>query len=217
MGSPQIETGHENDEVLHQVTLSQGFWMSKYEVTQALWTALEGKSNPSDFVDPANPVDSVSWEDAQDFLILLNATTAGSTYRLPTEAEWEYACRAGTTTRYYWGEDPTDTLIDAYAWYDTNASSATRHVGEKLPNAWGLCDMAGNVDEWCQDFYDEYPDGPATDPQGPATFPGATPFQVLRGGRWTNTAPNCRSAARNDAHTGQVYNGIGFRLVRTHD
>lgn len=213
MGSPGMEAGAYPDETLHEVTLSMGFWLGKCEVTQARWEAVMGV-NPSYYPGAERPVESVSWEDIQDYLLILNATTSGGTYRLPTEAEWEYACRAGTTTRYYWGNDDALTDIDAYAWYAANSNNESHPVGEKLPNGWGLYDMTGNVDELCQDWYGQYPEGPVTDPQGPDV--GET--RVARGGDWGIGARGCRCAWRDSQENPNVgYEAVGFRLLRTQD
>ncbi|GMV91596.1 MAG: hypothetical protein AMXMBFR82_13740 [Candidatus Hydrogenedentota bacterium] len=217
MGSRVDEVGRDSDETRHAVTLSQGFWLGKYELTQAQWTAVMG-SNPSFFLEPTSairPVERVSWDDVQYFLAALNANkyAVGGPYRLPTEAEWEYACRAGSTTRFYWGEDSAETEIADYAWYLGNGDNTTHNVGEKLPNEWGLYDMAGSVDEWCQDWYAEYPSGSATDPEGPATGE----YRVLRGGEWSSFPTQIRSADRRFAPPEFWYDRIGFRLLRTPD
>jgi formylglycine-generating enzyme required for sulfatase activity len=184
-------------------------------VTQAQWQAVVGGTNPSDFSGSIKPVEEVSWDDAQVFIATLNAgkSAIGGPYRLPTESEWEYAYRAGTTTRFYWGEDDPPTAIDDYAWYTSNSSAASHNVGEKLPNAWGLYDISGNVWEWCQDWYDDYPAGPVTDPQGPAS--GL--YRVLRGGSWDLDPVGCRAAYRFNAPRGARNGNIGFRLLRTQD
>ncbi len=213
MGSPELEAGAYPDETLHEVTLSAGFWLGTYEVTQAQWEAVRG-ANPSYYQGADRPVESVSWEDMQDYLLILNATTSGATYRLPTEAEWEYACRAGTTTRYYWGHDEDLTEIDDYVWYTPNSNDESHPVGEKLPNAWGLYDMLGNVDEFCQDWYGPYPEGPATDPEGPDS--GET--RVARGGDWGIGARGCRCARRDPGEfPNEGSDAVGFRLLRTQD
>ncbi len=213
MGSPSSETGHTMDEAQHEVTISKGFWLSKYEVTQAQWQDITG-GNPSNFDDPGSenrPVDQVTWEGVQDFLEDLNAATSGGPYRLPTESEWEYACRAGTTTRFHWGDDPTESMIGDYAWYDGNSQDETHPVGGKMPNPWGLYDMNGNVWEWCQDWYGDYPAGPVTDPQGAASGT----LRVLRGGGCDSYADDCRAANRFTFNPISSYRTIGFRIVRT--
>ena len=179
MGSPTDEQDRESDETQHVVTISQPFYIGAYEVTQAQWEALMGGNPSHNAGNPNHPVENVSWNDCQDFILALNALVQG-TFRLPTEAEWEYACRAGTTTRFYWGEDPQG----AYEWYFSNSGQQSQPVGQKLPNPWGLYDMGGNVLEWCLDWYGDYPSGSVTDPSGPASGTG----RVLRSnhiGGWT--------------------------------
>jgi len=130
-------------------------------------------------------------------------------YRLPTEAEWEYACRAGTTNRFYYGDDPGYTLLGQYAWYPGNSGSATHPVDQKRPNRWGLYDMSGNVWEWCSDWYGAYPGGSVSDPTGPST--GS--YRVGRGGSWFDDAIGCRSACRIGDSPGNRYNSVGFRVA----
>jgi formylglycine-generating enzyme required for sulfatase activity len=196
--------GEEN--AAHQVTLIKGFHLAKYLVTQAQWQAVMGE-NPSHFKGQDLPVETVSWEDCQKFVDRLNRMGGLFTYRLPTEAEWEYACRAGSTTGYCFGDD--EGRLGEYAWYSANSDSKTHPVGKKKPNAWGLCDMHGNVWEWCQDWYSDYPNGPVTDPTGPNN--GS--FRVMRGGSWNNNAGNCRSANRNNNSPDNRNNNNGFRLA----
>ncbi len=213
MGSPESETDHDDDEAQHVVTLSKGFWLSKYETTQTQWVTIMG-SSPSHFDDPGNennPVEQVTWEGAQDFIAALNASAGAGTYRLPTESEWEYAYRAGTAERFYWGDDAGETDIGNYAWYQPNSGDTTHPVGEKMPNAWGLYDMGGNVNEWCQDFYGDYPAGPVTDPQGAA----ASEFRVIRGGGYDAGTAGCRAASRGMFNPISSYDAIGVRLLRT--
>ena len=214
MGSPEDEAGRsDNESPQHIVSLTHGFWMGKYEVTQAQWEALMD-SNPSYYRGADLPVERVSWNDAQAFIDALNAEHPEMRFRLPTEAEWEYACRAGTSTRFYWGEDPDETEIDDYAWYEGNSgiTNLTKPVGGKLPNPWGLYDMAGNVDEWCLDEYGDYPAGPVTDPLG--EFLGQ---KILRGGRSDLQAIYCRSADRSFVEPENNLGFKGFRLLRAID
>ncbi len=175
MGSPIEEAGADNDEHLHQVTISKDYYLGVTEVTQGQYKKVMGV-NPSRFQRLAfasdssmYPVESVSWEDAVEFCKRLSElpeeNKAGRVYRLPTEAEWEYACRAGSKTAFYFGDDLE--LIGAYAWHAANSGGRTHPVGEKKPNAWGLHDMHGNVWEYCSDWFDDYPEGAVTDPVGP--------------------------------------------------
>jgi formylglycine-generating enzyme required for sulfatase activity len=167
-------------------------------------------NNPSQFRgDPNRPVENVSWEDVQEFLRRLNAKEGGTQYRLPTEAEWEYAARAGSTTAYSFG-DNSDRLGE-YAWYAENSGGTTHPVGQRKPNAWGLYDMHGNVWEWVQDWYGNYPAEAATDPQGPAS--GSE--RVGRGGDWHGGAGHCRAAYRLRGSPGNRGGILGFRLLRT--
>jgi formylglycine-generating enzyme required for sulfatase activity len=181
MGSPEIEPGRKIDEIRHQVTLTQGYWMGKYEVTKAQWESLMGAENDKTKKQKADsPIEEVSWSDVQEFLEKLNERELnanrlpeGYRYLLPTEAQWEYACRAGTDSAYSFG-DSADDLGD-YAWYYDNSATGflfgkKRHlhpVGKKSPNPWGLHDMHGNVYEWCHDWYLGYAPDSATDPAGP--------------------------------------------------
>lgn len=207
MGSPENEKDRYDDETRHRVTLTQGFWMGKYEVTQAQWEAVMN-ANPSRFESGNRPVESVSWNDCQDFIAKLNRLNQG-TFRLPTEAEWEYAYRAGTTTRFYWGEDRNESDIDRYAWYNGNSGDRTHEVGQKRSNPWGLYDMSGNVWEWCADWYGDYPSGPQVDPKGQQSGRA----RVQRGGSWLSYALYCRSASRNRSYPGYGANYIGLRIL----
>lgn len=213
MGSPAMETARNDDETLHTVNITKGFWMSTTEITQAQWKSLIA-TNPSFYTGNNNPVDNVSWDAAQDFLVLLNASSDdGGTYRLPTEAEWEYAYRADSVTRFYWGDDPGYFAINANAWYKENCNDVTHRVGTKAANDWGLRDMSGNVSEWCEDYYGAYPAGPVTDPTGPAT--GTT--RVFRGGELFSLAKNCRAANRGQNAPANNAGNSGFRIVREAD
>ena len=194
----------------HEVTLSRPFYMGVTEVTNGQWQRVMG-SVPSKWKDADRPVETVSWEEAVAFCRKLSELPeerkAGRVYRLPTEAEWEYACRAGTDTKYSFGD--AEGQLDAYGWYDKNSGGKTHPVGQKQPNAWGLHDMHGNVWEWCSDWYGEYPRGGVTDPQG---WSGGS-NRVNRGGSWNNTARNCRSANRNRNNPSNRNNNLGFRLA----
>jgi len=151
MGSPDSDSNaYDHEKPAHQVTISEPFYMGKYEVTQAQWKAVMGE-NPSRFKGDDHPVENVSWEDVQQFIQKLNAKEGKEACRLPTEAEWEYAARAGTTTIYSFGNNASQ--LGNYAWYDENSGNTTHPVGDKPPNPWGLYDMHGNVWEWVQDWY----------------------------------------------------------------
>ena len=214
MGSPKDEPGRDGDETQHQVTLTQPFYMQQTEVTQAQWEAVMG-SNPSYYNGcPTCPVETVSWSDAQEFITKMNVRGEG-TYSLPTEAQWEYAARAGSTSAFYnggitdlWcGYDPN---LDAIGWYCYNADLYSQPVAGKAPNAWGLYDMSGNVYEWCQDWLGNYGSSVETDPTGPSS--GSD--RVVRGGSWLNaSARDCRSADRN-GRPDNTLSRIGFRLTR---
>ncbi len=210
MGSPDNEIGRETDEVKHTVTLTRGFYMGKYEVTQAQWQAILN-TTPSEFKGPNRPVEKISWIEANQFIDALNAKGLGK-FRLPTEAEWEHACRAGTTTRYYWGDDPNYSLIGNYAWYDLNSDLATHDVGGKLANPWGLYDMMGNVSEWCLDYYAPYDTINLVNPTGPVSGTD----RVIRGGTWYSLKETCRSAKRGSLPNYMRNKYLGFRLVREH-
>ena len=191
----------------HQVTIRQTFYLGKYPVTQTQWQAVMG-SNPSQFKGENRPVENMSWEDVQAFMLKLNEQENGCAYRLPTEAEWEYACRAGTTSCYSFGDDAAQ--LSEYAWYEENSDSQTHLIGQKKPNAWGLYDMHGNVWEWCQDWYGLYSAGAVTDPTGPT----CGKIHVLRGGAWTDDSWRLRSASRFAPDPEYRYNFLGFRLAQ---
>jgi formylglycine-generating enzyme required for sulfatase activity len=207
MGS---DDGEQDEKPVHRVRISKAFYLGEYEVTQGQWQAVMG-NNPSRFKgDPNLPVEGVSWDDVQEFIRRLNAKEGGTKYRLPTEAEWEYAARAGSTTVYSFGNNPSQ--LGKYAWYDSNAESKTHPVGQKRANAWGLYDMHGNVWEWVKDVsISPYPPGFVTDPQGP--LEGSYP--VIRGASWFNYAHSFRLAirGRHAPHEGTSF--LGFRLLRT--
>ena len=209
MGSPESETGHQSREAEHQVTLTKLFYMQTTEVTQAQWKSVMG-NNPSQFLDCETcPVDSISWDMAQEFLEKLNVFETSMEFpiefRLPTESEWEYAARAGTTTPYA-GSDLND-----LGWYYSNASSITHPVAQKQSNTWGLYDMHGNVWELCSDFFDNYPTSPTSDPSGPLTGN----YRVLRGGAYYSRSKQCRSAYRFMQRDNYQGRGSGLRLVMT--
>ncbi|MBF0627379.1 MAG: SUMF1/EgtB/PvdO family nonheme iron enzyme [Magnetococcales bacterium] len=212
MGSPSGETNHESDEVQHQVTISRAFYMQTTEITQGQWRAVMG-SNPSYFSSCGDtcPVEQVSWNDLQDFISQLNSRGEGR-YRLPTEAEWEYAARSGTTTAYSFGNSSSN--LSDYAWWGCNnggnSECKTHPVAQKLPNLWGLYDMHGNVWEWISDRYESYTSSAVTDPH---VYSG--PRGVFRGGSWANVAGHSRCANRFGGSTPDIHDtGVGARLVK---
>ncbi len=195
------------DETEHEVTLTQGFWMADTPCTQGLWMGAGARENSSRFQGFSNPLERVSWEDCQGWLKGLGEVFPQMQPALPTEARWEYACRAGSTGRYCFGDEERE--LERYAWYAKNSGGATHPVGEKLPNAWGLYDVHGNVWEWCQDWYGDFTKASVTDPTGPAK--GTT--RVIRGGSWSDPARSLRSACRLRLDPGYRYINLGFRLL----
>jgi formylglycine-generating enzyme required for sulfatase activity len=225
MGSPETELHRQpNEGPQTTVTLTRGFWIGKFEVTQGEYLSVTG-TNPSFFPgDLSRPISSVSWPDATNYCWILTQRElaagripAGSQYRLPTEAEWECAARAGTSTRFSYGDDPNYTSLTNYAWYILNSgfpALLTLHpVGQKLPNPWGLYDMEGNVWEWCQDWLGDLPGGAVSDPQGPPSNPIG--WKVIRGGAYDFDVTDCRSARRYffGAHPALTDTDLGFRVV----
>jgi formylglycine-generating enzyme required for sulfatase activity len=226
MGSDDADrTAAASEKPRRQVTISKPFYLGKYEVTQAQWEAVMGsnpytssRSNPfyglpgmaERITKPDHPA-TVSWNDAQEFIRRLNEKEGHTRYRLPTEAEWEYAARAGSTTAYSFGDDPRE--LATYAWYGEDfATGGTHPVGKKQPNPWGFCDIHGNVWEWVQDFYGERPSAaPSTDPTGPRTGTA----HVVKGGSWHQTATSWRSAFRKPYEPDYRGISIGFRLAMT--
>jgi formylglycine-generating enzyme required for sulfatase activity len=234
MGSPPDEGWRDpSDEDQHEVILTKGLYIGVTEVTQAQWTSVMG-SNPSYFFDCDDcPVERVSWRDVVEYcntLSLLDGRQVAyeingtkvtwlpgtNGYRLPTDAEWEYACRAGTSTAFHngeitngWCDDPN---LDLIAWYcGVDDPKQTSVVAQKQPNAWGLYDMTGNVQEWCWDWYQDHLSGPVIDPQGPETGY----CRVWRGGRWSGTSPYCRSASRTSSRPWDSHGYRGFRIARS--
>ncbi len=220
MGSPEDEVGRFSSETQHPVILTQGYWLAETACTQELWQAVM-RENPSHFKGEQLPVESVSWEGVQNFLKKLNNSHSQLQLRLPTEAEWENACRAGTEAAFHFeGEITLDKVNYRGTWeYESSdewgegALQQTAAVKSYAPNAWGLYEMHGNVWEWCQDWYGEYPSELAIDPQGPET--GV--YRVLRGGSWFSYGGYCRSAYRNSYGPSHRYYYIGFRLARGHE
>jgi len=206
MGS---ENGDPDEKPPHKVIIKKAFYLGKYEVTQVQWQEIMG-TNPSHFKgDPNRPVERVSWKMAQEFIRKLNEREGHNLYRLPTEAEWEYAARAGSTTKYSFGDD--DALLEQYAWYNKNDKGTTHPVGQLKPNAWDLYDMMGNVWEWVQDWRGPYVAGQQDDPQGPATGNA----KGYRGGGWGYPPVRCRVAFRSYDAPDYVYGTHGFRLAMT--
>lgn len=210
MGSPSDEKSRANDEgPVHEVQISDSFYLGKYEVTQKQWRKIM-KNNPSNFKGDDLPVETVYWNDVQEFVRKLNEWEGTDKYRLPSEAEWEYAARAGTTTRYSFGDD--DAKLGDFAWYRDNSGSKTHPVGQKQPNSWGLYDMHGNVYEWVQDEWHSNYNGAPTD--GSAWEDGSVSLRVNRGGSWYRYAWYSRSAdRRNYDQNNRRYDSLGFRLV----
>ena len=218
MGSPIEEEGAINDEKQHQVTISKDYYLGATEVTQGQYEKVMG-TNPSEFQkrvirksdSSMYPVEQVSWENAVEFCKKLSAlpeeNKAGRMYRLPTEAQWEYACRADGKMAYSFGESLKS--LGDYAWFGGNSNDQTHPVGEKKPNAWGLYDMHGNVWEWCSDWYDEYPKGTISDTTGPKEGSG----RVRRGGSWFGGAAFCRSASRTWIIPSHRNYDLGFRVA----
>jgi len=208
MGSQETEQGRSPRETLHQVTLTRGFWMLETEVTQLMWISVMG-NNPSHFQGANLPVERVTWNDAQAYIQRLNTlgvAPAGFRFSLPTEAQWEYACRAGTTTAFHFG----NTLSREQANFGAGRTTGrTRGVGSYPANAWGLRDMHGNVWEWVQDWSGDYLSGAITDPTGV----DRSWARVIRGGSWDNRAQDCRSATRGARDPLRGYNDVGLRLV----
>ncbi len=222
MGSPPGESHRNGNEILHEVTLSKPYFMQTTEVTLEQWWSVMGKQFFGQRKgEPNSPVVKVSWHDCKNFIKKLNALEKG-TYRLPSEAQWEYACRAGTGKAYFWGDDlgcgramygnkrfRSEECIDyaAAAGLPVNGPAPVKNY---QPNAWGLYDMHGNVWEWCEDWYGDYPDRPVVDPKGPDSGPG----RIRRGGSWFSDEAACRCANRAYGHASARYQTTGFRLVR---
>lgn len=205
MGSKKDD---KTEQPVHEVKFAKPFYIGKYEITREQWQAVMG-SNPGRFPGPRYPVGGVSWDACQDFLKKLNDKT-GRTFALPSEAEWEYACRAGSTTEYCFGDDESG--LGEYAWYYSNSGRTSHPVGEKKPNAWGLYDMHGNAFEWCEDvWHDSYEGAPA---DGSAWLQGGDQgSRVLRGGAWDLYSMPCRSAIRIRFNPSSAWSNNGVRVV----
>jgi formylglycine-generating enzyme required for sulfatase activity len=217
MGSPTDELSRLSDETQHTVTLTQDFYLGKTEVTQNQWVALQSFPVAQTYVGGTMPVHNVSYNDIGSWMTDLNtAITEPGTFSLPTESQWEYACRAGTTTRFNFGNGfganefcSNEAERTNNMWYcGNNSPNGTKAVGQKPANAWGLHDMHGNVWEWCADWYDTYP-GTVTDPTGPVS--GSN--RVVRGGSWSGFAQGCRSAQRSDNAPASRGSNVGFRVL----
>jgi formylglycine-generating enzyme required for sulfatase activity len=202
MGSPDSEKdGYGDEGPVRSVEITRAFYMGRYEVTQDQYMAVMGR-NPSKFSGGNLPVETVSWEEAVAFCEKIGG-------RLPTEAEWEYACRAGSETQFCYGDDPNYAQLGEYAWYPGNSGSTTHAIGQKKPNSFGLYDMHGNVYEWCSDWFAAYANEQTVDPVGPPSGQS----RVCRGGGWRRFARYCRSAARNHSSPGSGGGLIGFRVA----
>jgi formylglycine-generating enzyme required for sulfatase activity len=200
MGSEE----YDDEKPVHKVKINNPFYLGTYPVTQREWKAVM-RRNPSDFKGDNLPVEGVSWDDVQKFIKKLNEKEGTDKYRLPSEVEWEYACRAGTSTRYSFGDD--ESKLGNYAWYDDNSEDETHPVGQKKPNPWGLYDMHGNVWEWVQEkWYDDY--------DGALWESGDGAFRVVRGGSWHDGAGGCRSAYRAPGTPRDRHFDLGFRLLQ---
>ncbi len=209
MGAPGEETYSDNDErPLHEVAIGNDFYMGVYEVTQKQWEEVMGE-NPSYFVGDELPVEKVSWVEANKFIDQLNKMEDTDTYRLPTEAEWEYAARAGTDTAFSFGDD--EGMLAEYGWYGDVSEDKTWPVGMKEANPWGLYDVHGNVAEWVAD---EYHSNYQKAPTDGSEWTGGVDRRVFRGGSWENAEPNCRSANRDSIGEGSHKNYIGFRILK---
>jgi len=199
------------------VTISKPFYLGKYEVTQEQWVAVMGEgSNRSRFKGRTNPVERVSWDDAQEFIKKLNEEEGGNKYRLPTEGEWEHAARAGSDTEWFFGNDRK--ALEQYAWFEGNSRKSTHPVGQKNPNPWGLYDIYGNVQEWVEDWWAEFKAETVTDPKG--SVENFYRLRVHRGGGFDSYAGGCRSADRGHSspgsksgNRGMSYPNLGFRVA----
>ncbi|MCL2523949.1 MAG: formylglycine-generating enzyme family protein [Betaproteobacteria bacterium] len=206
--NPSNEKCNDNEMPQHRVSISQPFYLGKYEVTQAQWVAVMG-NNPSRMKGRDNPVETLSWKDAQVFIQKLNQKEGHNRYRLPTEAEWEYAARAGTSSAYSFGDDAN--ALSGYAWYWGNSGKTTHPVGQKQPNPWGLYDVHGNIREWVQDCWSDNYQGAPTD--GSAVDGNDCKWRVLRGGSLFSDPSFARSAYRDAGFPSLRNNGYGLRIA----
>ena len=208
-GDKKLEQAEDHETPPHIVKISKTFYMSKYEATQSQWSEIMN-NNPSEFKEDIRPVERVSWNDVQEFIQKLNNKEETNKYRLPTEAEWEYAARADTESTYCFSSNIK--ILSQYAWYRKNSAGKTHPIGQLKPNAWGLYDVHGNVHEWCQDWFDRnyYSQSPSNSPLGPSS--GLA--KVLRGGDWGSENWYCRCASRSLSSPDRRSNRLGFRLVR---
>ncbi|SFM32250.1 formylglycine-generating enzyme family protein [Methanolobus profundi] len=209
MGAPSEEAySDKNERPVHYVSIGYDYYMGAYEVTQEQWEAVMG-DEPSKFEGADLPVEQISWVSANEFVEKLNGMEGTESYRLPTEAEWEYACRAGTETAFSFGDD-SDLMVD-YGWFDDNSEDKTRPVGMKEANPWGLYDMHGNVAEWVLDeYHSNYNDAPTDGTE----WTGGVDRRVIRGGSWENSEDNCRSAVRDSIGEGSRADYVGFRIIK---
>ena len=217
MGSAEDEPGRYSGERSHPVNLTNPFYMQTTEVTQEQWKSLMEKNPSGQKGCGANcPVEQVSWDDVQGFILKLNQKEGTDKYRLPTEAEWEYACRGGNTSAFPNGNITSlqcdrDPNLDVIGWYCWNSKNTIQPVAQKEPNAWGLYDMSGNAQEWCLDWFGPYPFDEVTNPKGP---PSGS-YRVMRGGAWYSPASDCRCASRFGSPSHYRFRHIGFRLCKT--
>ncbi|MCD4708042.1 MAG: formylglycine-generating enzyme family protein [Candidatus Sabulitectum sp.] len=214
MGSPSSEGGRDNDERPFHAVNVNSFQFMTTEVTQGMWEEVMGYNPSHDYgVGADYPVYYVSWNDCQEFIGKLNNLDPDYTYRLPTESEWEYACRAGTTTKFYWGDSDLESVMGCYCWYYTNSNFSTAPVRTKQPNAWGLYDISGNVWEWCQDWYHISYDGAPSD--GSARVSPEALWRVHRGGSRLSYSWSCQPASRGNYSPDDSRSILGFRIVRS--
>ena len=220
MGSLETDSDAAADEFpQHLVTFSQGFWISRYPITQGQWKHVMG-SNPSRFQGGISgstdnrPVEHVTWDDVQSFITAINEANPNLNFRLPSEAEWEYACRASTTTRFYWGDDADYAQIGNFAWYEDNSGNKTHDVGTKLPNLWRIFDMSGNVYQWVQDTWTSDYTMTPTDGTAYEDYYGEATARVLRGGSYANQPYRCRATARTGWAQNIAGDNFGFRLAK---